>query len=115
MWMTGTAEGPRRSPFRRGKNGTYTYAIYDYGKTGLLPKSGAVVRVYVGANETTFPVPTTGAGKWWHVFDLDERTGITPVNTLSDTKASELTPSGLKKNDSRCESASKERRLIQNG
>ncbi|MFZ1398250.1 MAG: hypothetical protein WAS33_15200, partial [Candidatus Promineifilaceae bacterium] len=76
--------GPETITIPQRVDGTYSYAVYDYDRTGQLPTSEAVVRVYddTGLIET-FPVPTTGTGTWWHVFDIDGATGaITPVNTL---------------------------------
>ncbi|MEZ4589883.1 MAG: carboxypeptidase regulatory-like domain-containing protein [Chloroflexota bacterium] len=82
-----TSFGPETITIPQRVDGTYSYAVYDYNQTNQLTASEAVVRVYddTGLIET-FPVPTTGTGTWWHVFDIDGATGaITPVNTLANS------------------------------
>jgi Mg-chelatase subunit ChlD len=85
-----SGNGPETITIAQREDGTYTYAVNNFSGNGFatLSTSGAVVRVYQGDREiNSFPVPTTGDGLWWHVFDIDGATGtITPVNTLSDTQ-----------------------------
>lgn len=78
--------GPETITILQQADGTYTYAVYNYTNEAPMSTSEAVVRVYRGDQEIkAFTVPTTGDGRWWHVFDLDGATGnITDVNTLSD-------------------------------
>lgn len=83
--------GPETITISQLNAGTYTYAIYNYGRGNLgeattIPASGAVVRVYRGDQEiATYTAESlTGDGNTWNVFTLDGATGnITPVNTLS--------------------------------
>lgn len=67
--------------------GTYRYSVHDYTNrsstsSSALANSGAVVRVFRGANlVATFNVPA-GAGTLWTVFELTG-TGIVPINAMS--------------------------------
>lgn len=72
------------------KIGVYHYSVYNYvhavapGVAPPLPQTEAQVAVYGESGLLyTFRVPSSGAGNWWHVFDLDGSTKqIVPVNTI---------------------------------
>jgi hypothetical protein len=68
-------------------NGTYRYYIHDFGNTGNLSSSQAVVTVYIdGAYENSFEVPSSGSQNFWHVFDFDSSGALTIVNQLKTTE-----------------------------
>ena len=82
-----TSYGPETISIVEQLAGTYRYSVHDFTNGGstnssALANSGAVVRVYRGANlVATFNVPA-GAGTLWTVFELTG-TGIVPINTMS--------------------------------
>lgn len=82
-----TSFGPETMTIKQRSPGTYVYAVYNWSNDAPLTASNARVQVYDNTGLIQdFPVPTSGSGIWWHVFDMDGTSGaITPVNTLSDT------------------------------
>lgn len=72
------------------KVGVYRYAVFNYAHAinpSLVPpitQSLAQVDVYGESGLLhSFQVPPSGAGDWWHVFNLDGTTKeIIPVNTI---------------------------------
>ena len=85
--------GPETITIMKQQDGNYTYAVNNFtrsdsGQGPTLAESGAVVRVYQGSREIkSYPVPTSGNGDWWHVFDLDTTTEtITDVNQIVDNR-----------------------------
>jgi len=68
--------------------GIITYAVHDFTnknetESDWLSKSGAIVKVYKGANLLkTFYAPAGVQGTVWNVFYFDESHNIVPVNTF---------------------------------
>ncbi|MEZ4595106.1 MAG: carboxypeptidase regulatory-like domain-containing protein, partial [Chloroflexota bacterium] len=83
--------GPETITISQLNAGTYTYAIYNYGRGNLgeattIPASGAVVRVYRGDQEiATYTAESlAGDGNTWNVFTPGwDNWQHHPVNTLS--------------------------------
>ncbi len=79
--------GPETISIYEQLSGTYRYSVHDYSNRGStsssgLSNSGALVRVFRGADlVATFSVPS-GAGTLWTVFELTG-TGIVPISTMS--------------------------------
>jgi hypothetical protein len=67
-------------------SGTYTYAVYNWTNESPLTSSSAVVQVFdENGLVKTYNVPTSGSGRWWHVFDIEGDTlAITDVENLGD-------------------------------
>ena len=65
--------------------GTYRYHVHNYDDSGdntsTLAASGASVAVYYNDATTTFNVRNT-AGDLWTVFDFDNSSGITAIDTM---------------------------------
>ena len=76
------------------RSGTYRYHVHNYDYSGdnnsKLAESEATVKVFYDNNSTTFYVPNS-AGDLWTVFDFDNSSGFTPLNTMG----SESRPSNV--------------------
>lgn len=84
--------GPETTTFKISPNGTYKYAVYDYSCRSIhldqLQRSGCKVQVYSGNSLIqTLNVPTTGYGRWWHVFTIENGV-LSVVNQIIDIEPS---------------------------
>ncbi len=62
------------------------FAVKNYSQEAPITESGGIVEVYRGIEKlATYPVPTTGTGNWWYVFDLSSQGQLTSRNTISTT------------------------------
>ena len=76
--------GPETTTISAIRSGTYSYYVHNYNAPLPLPSS-ASVKVYYNETVTTFNVPNSAADLW-HVFDFDNSSGFTVINTMgSDT------------------------------
>ena len=104
--------GPETTTISAVRSGTYSYYVHNYNERGQnnlkLAASAASVKVYYNDTVTTFNVPNSAADLWY-VFDFDNSTGFTTINTMgSDTsftadifapKLSEVTAVTTRTND----------------
>jgi PKD repeat protein/C1A family cysteine protease len=81
-----TSYGPETITLSKFYNGTYNYYIHQYSSDGSLASSGAIIKVYGSQGLLqTLQVPTTGSGKYWHVFNIDGLTRqISIINRIVD-------------------------------
>ena len=80
--------GPETITISKIRSGTYRYHVHNYSRHGFdndskLAESEAKVQVFYNDNSTIFYVPSS-AGNLWTVFDFDNSSGFTPLNTMSD-------------------------------
>ncbi len=77
--------GPETLTISAVRDGTYSYYVHNFDEAGnnnlLLAASEATVTVYYNDSVTTFNVPY-GAADLWYVFDFDNSSGFTAVNTM---------------------------------
>ena len=82
---TASRTGPETITISRIRSGTYRYHVHNYDDSGdntsTLAASGASVAVYYNDATTTFNVRNT-AGDLWTVFDFDNSSGITAIDTM---------------------------------
>ena len=82
---TASRTGPETITISRIRSGTYRYHVHNYDDSGdntsTLAASGASVAVYYNDDTTTFNVRNT-AGDLWTVFDFDNSSGITAIDTM---------------------------------
>jgi uncharacterized protein YfaP (DUF2135 family)/plastocyanin len=78
--------GPETITIEQRYDGIYVIGVNNFSGSPSLTESGARVQIYDSAGLVReFTVPTTGAGGWWYVCNLDGATGaITPKNYLTD-------------------------------
>jgi hypothetical protein len=64
----------------------YSYYVYNFSNERRLAGSGARVRVE-GRNGVirTFVAPTSGTGRYWHVFDMTSNGSVIGVNRIRST------------------------------
>jgi hypothetical protein len=61
----------------------YRFMVFNYSNESQLADSGATVTLDQGESRIDIHCPHQGAGRWWHVLDLDGGTGrIEIVNAL---------------------------------
>ena len=82
-----SGSGPEVIRISNAQSGNYKYVINNYSREVSTMRSQARVNVFRGAEHVAaFSVPTSGYPNhfyYWHVFDLDARTGqITVINKL---------------------------------
>ena len=67
-------------------SGAYRYHVHAFDRSGdnttHIADNGTYVQVFYNDNVTTFYPPST-AGDLWSVFDFDNSSGFTPLNTMS--------------------------------
>jgi adhesin/invasin len=82
-----TGDGPETVTIRQSYAGRYVFAVYNWSNEVPLTQSDGRVLVYrTDGVVAEVPVPTSGDGRWWHVFDLDGATGeLTMHNALRTT------------------------------
>ncbi|MDC0230135.1 carboxypeptidase-like regulatory domain-containing protein, partial [Deltaproteobacteria bacterium] len=77
--------GPETTTISAVRGGTYSYYVHNYREAGQnnlkLAASAASVKVYYNDNVTTFNVPNSAADLWY-VFDFDNSSGFTAINTM---------------------------------
>ena len=77
--------GPETTTISAIRSGTYSYYVHNYNEAGennlKLAASAASVKVYYNDNVTTFNVPNSAADLWY-VFDFDNSSGFTAINTM---------------------------------
>ncbi|MFC2046221.1 carboxypeptidase regulatory-like domain-containing protein [Chloroflexota bacterium] len=77
--------GPETITVVQRQPGRYVYAVHNFSGSPDITTSEAVVRVYRGENLVqTYSVPTSGAGTWWHVFDIDSSGNIITRDFILD-------------------------------
>ncbi|MFC1587594.1 pre-peptidase C-terminal domain-containing protein [Planctomycetota bacterium] len=77
--------GPETITIGRLFPGTYRYSIFNYSRNPAITTSQAMVTVFdeFGLLEE-FSIPTSGAGLWWHLFEINGETGqLTVINQIS--------------------------------
>lgn len=86
--------GPETLTISEREDGTYVYAVYLYNGEGTINTSQAKVQVYNNSGLVQeFTPPSTGNGRWWHVFNVNGSTGVlTPVNTISESSPGPYDP-----------------------
>ena len=78
--------GPETVTLTRQSDGEYQYYVHNFSGEQAITASGATARVFRGTELlATFTVPTTGDGRYWHVFNLNGTT-ITSVNLIRTTE-----------------------------
>ena len=82
-----TGYGPETMTIYQRFPGTYQYYIYNYSGSPAITTSNCVVQIY---NQTgliqTMQVPTSGAGLYWYVCDINGATGqLTYKNIIQET------------------------------
>ncbi len=81
--------GPETVTLLPEHSGSYVYAIHEWGGTGTLATSNAVVQLYAGNNLIrVMNVPTGACGEnyWWYVGELNAQTGVfTLINEFHAT------------------------------
>ncbi len=88
-----TSYGPETITISELYPGTYYYSVYNYSGSPALTTSDAQITAYdefglIG----TYDIPTSGSGRWWHVFQIDGTSGqITFVNEINSTPAKAFT------------------------
>jgi hypothetical protein len=90
-----TSYGPETITVAQPQSGTYSYAVYHWAGSGSIATSHARVMVYgsQGLIREWRP-PSSGAGRWWYVFDMDATTErLYSVNSLQDTPPVGIAPS----------------------
>ncbi len=89
-----TSFGPETITITNTSPGTYTYFIHQFSSSGALAGSGAAARIYTSSGlANTLIVPTTGAGRYWYVCQIDGQSkAVTVLNYLSNSPPS--LPSG---------------------
>ncbi len=84
-----TSYGPETVTIYHQSEGMYRYSVHDYTNrhstdSYILSNSGAIVRVYFGAElQQTFYVPTNRIGTLWTVFELVNGV-IYPINAMTN-------------------------------
>lgn len=84
--------GPETTTIRYADNqfdysGTYRFFVHNFTGNPDITASDAVVTVYQNSVIVqTFQIPTSGAGRYWHVFDMNRSGEITSVNTIQTTE-----------------------------
>jgi uncharacterized protein YfaP (DUF2135 family) len=84
-----TSYGPETVTIYHQTEGMYRYSVHDYTNrhsttSYILSNSGAIVRVYFGAElQQTFYVPTNRIGTLWTVFELVNGV-IYPINAMTN-------------------------------
>jgi hypothetical protein len=89
-----TSFGPETVTIARLFPGTYLYSVYNYTGSPDITTSGAKVTVFDATGFLgQYSIPTTGAGRRWHVFQIDGATGnLTLVNTINDISNKNFNP-----------------------
>jgi len=84
--------GPETVTIYKPAIGNYTYSVHDYSnkdskRSKKLSRSNAQVFVY-GQNKllASFEVPYNFRGNCWHVFKIDEKHAIIPINEIEFVK-----------------------------
>jgi hypothetical protein len=94
---TGTAAktGPETITISKIRSGTYRYHVHNFDDSGDnttdIAVSGALVQVFYNDTTTTFNVRNNTAGDLWTVFDFDNSSGFTTI----DTMGSEANPNAV--------------------
>jgi uncharacterized protein YfaP (DUF2135 family) len=72
---------------QRFREGTYTYAVFNFSGSPALAGSGAQVQVFDSSGQiATIDVPNEGTGRWWHVLTIDGTTGaIAEISRIGDS------------------------------
>ena len=77
--------GPETTTISAVRSGTYSYYVHNFNEAGQnnlkLAASAASVKVYYNDTVTTYNVPNSAADLW-HVFDFDNSSGFTAINTM---------------------------------
>ena len=91
---SGNKCGPETITISKIRSGAYRYHVHAYSRKGdnttHIADNGTYVQVFYNNKVTNFYPPST-AGDLWTVFDFDNSSGFTPLNTLS----SEGTPANI--------------------
>ena len=78
--------GPETITISKIRSGAYRYHVHAWDRSGdnttHIADNGTYVQVFYNDNVTTFYPPST-AGDLWTVFDFDNSSGFTPLNTMS--------------------------------
>jgi hypothetical protein len=78
--------GPETITISKIRSGAYRYHVHDYrgrgNNTTHIADNGTYVQVFYDNKVTNFYPPST-AGDLWTVFDFDNSSGFTRINTLS--------------------------------
>jgi hypothetical protein len=87
--------GPETTTIAQNIDGTYHYAVYQWSSSGTLLESQARVVLYSGDQILRqWTVPSSGAGTWWYVCDLNAVTGaVQSVNRLQADPPTGMSPS----------------------
>ena len=83
---SGNRCGPETITISKIRSGAYRYHVHAYDRSGdnttHIADNGTYVQVFYDNKVTNFYPPST-AGDLWTVFDFDNSSGFTPLNTLS--------------------------------
>ena len=83
---SGVTCGPETITISKIRSGAYRYHVHAYDRKGdnttHIADNGTYVQVFYDNNVTSFYPPST-AGDLWTVFDFDNSSGFTPLNTMS--------------------------------
>jgi uncharacterized protein YfaP (DUF2135 family) len=81
--------GPETTTIYNPIKGEYVFYVYNWSGNPDIKSSGATVKVFNGnSNEPAyvFPIPLTGAGRYWTVFKYDSKTRrVTPINIVGNS------------------------------
>ena len=87
---SGVTCGPETITISKIRSGAYRYHVHAYDRSGdntsHIADNGTYVQVFYNDNVTNFYPPST-AGDLWTVFDFDNSSGFTPLNTKADESA----------------------------
>ena len=83
---SGNKCGPETITISKIRSGAYRYHVHAFSRKGdnttHIADNGTYVQVFYDNKVTNFYPPST-AGDLWTVFDFDNSSGFTPLNTLS--------------------------------